>query len=215
MGKQPAPLEASAFNAFVGTVRRIAVGNRAQLVAMNRAIAHHKLRPVIDRVFGFREAADAFRYYEAGNTFGKVVILGAAERLAELQEEILWICEAAHLPVTWATQVLEHLAKDGRPSRAEITDAAMSARAECVMLNKGPHIVDAVCVLDDILRRMAHHQAKKRSMLRQLALATHFDKMHSRARPHLHADFAANLRGAARIANEWVPCLELLELGEH
>src|SRR5262249_25366816 len=55
-----APLEASAFNAFVGTIRRIAVGSRAQFVAMNRAIAHHKLRLVIDRVFGFREAADAF-----------------------------------------------------------------------------------------------------------------------------------------------------------
>lgn len=104
------------------------------------------------------------------------------ERLAELQEEILWICEAAHLPVIWATQVLEHLAKYGRPSRAEITDAAMSARAECVMLNKGPHIVDAVCSLDDILCRMAHHQTKKRSMLRQLALATQFDKLHTRAR---------------------------------
>jgi hypothetical protein len=42
--------------------------------------------------------------------------------------------------VIWATQVLETLAKDGIASRAEITDAAMSERAECVMLNKGPHI---------------------------------------------------------------------------
>ena len=64
------------------------------------------------------------------------------ERLAEVQEEILWICEAAHLPVIWATQVLETLAKSGLPSRAEITDAAMGERAECVMLNKGPHIVE-------------------------------------------------------------------------
>jgi pyruvate kinase len=101
------------------------------------------------------------------------------QRLAELQEEILWICEAAHLPVIWATQVLEQLAKDGRPSRAEITDAAMSGRAECVMLNKGPHIVDAVRVLDDILRRMAHHQTKKRSRLRPLALAEHFARDHA------------------------------------
>src|SRR5690606_31509083 len=46
-------------------------------------------------------------------------------RLAEVQEEILWLCEAAHMPVVWATQVLETLAKKGRPSRAEITDAAM------------------------------------------------------------------------------------------
>jgi NADPH:quinone reductase-like Zn-dependent oxidoreductase len=80
-----APLEPSAFNAFVGTIRRIAVGNRAQFVAMNRAIEHHKLRPVIDRVFGFREAADAFRYYAAGNTFGKVVIRGAADAASGTQ----------------------------------------------------------------------------------------------------------------------------------
>ncbi len=61
------------------------------------------------------------------------------QRLAEVQEEILWICEAAHVPVIWATQVLETLAKKGMPSRSEITDAAMGERAECVMLNKGPY----------------------------------------------------------------------------
>ena len=60
------------------------------------------------------------------------------ERLSEVQEEILWLCEAAHVPVIWATQVLESLAKGGMPSRAEVTDAAMGSRAECVMLNKGP-----------------------------------------------------------------------------
>src|SRR5262249_54433344 len=62
------------------------------------------------------------------------------ERLAEVQEEILWLTESAQVPVIWATQVLESLAKDGLPSRAEVTDAAMSTRSECVMLNKGPHI---------------------------------------------------------------------------
>jgi pyruvate kinase len=67
--------------------------------------------------------------------------------------------------------VLENLAKNGLPSRAEITDAAMGERAECVMLNKGPYIVDAVRVLDDILQRMENHQSKKRSMLRHLRLA--------------------------------------------
>ncbi|HMM86978.1 pyruvate kinase [Azohydromonas sp.] len=90
------------------------------------------------------------------------------ERLAEVQEEILWACEAAHVPVVWATQVLETLAKTGRPSRAEITDAAMGGRAECVMLNKGPYIEDAIRALDDIVRRMQTHQAKKRPLLRAL-----------------------------------------------
>ena len=102
---------------------------------------------------------------------GDLAVETGFERLAEVQEEILWICEAAHVPVIWATQVLETLAKTGMPSRAEITDAAMGIRAECVMLNKGPHVVSAVRALDDILRRMQAHQTKKSSMLRELRLA--------------------------------------------
>ena len=99
---------------------------------------------------------------------GDLAVESGFERLAEVQEEILWACEAAHLPVVWATQVLETLARTGRPSRAEITDAAMGVRADCVMLNKGPHIVQAMRSLDDILRRMQQHQSKKRSLLRAL-----------------------------------------------
>jgi pyruvate kinase len=102
---------------------------------------------------------------------GDLAVECGFERMAEVQEEILWICEAAHVPVIWATQVLESLAKRGLPSRAEITDAAMGHRAECVMLNKGPHILTALRTLDDILKRMQSHQAKKRSMLRELRLA--------------------------------------------
>ena len=102
---------------------------------------------------------------------GDLAVECGFERLAEVQEEILWICEAAHVPVIWATQVLETLAKKGMPSRAEITDAAMGHRAECVMLNKGPHIVTAVQLLDGIMRRMQAHQSKKRAMLRALKLA--------------------------------------------
>ena len=104
------------------------------------------------------------------------------ERMAEVQEEILWICEAAHMPVIWATQVLESLAKKGIPSRAEITDAAMGERAECVMLNKGPYILEAVRVLDNILHRMENHQQKKRSMLRHLRLADHLSILKKKTR---------------------------------
>jgi pyruvate kinase len=89
-------------------------------------------------------------------------------RMAEMQEEILWLCEAAHVPVIWATQVLESLAKEGVPSRAEVTDAAMAVRAECVMLNKGPFITEAVQLLDDVLTRMLAHQQKKTAQLRAL-----------------------------------------------
>jgi pyruvate kinase len=99
---------------------------------------------------------------------GDLAVECGYERMAEVQEEILWACEAAHTPVVWATQVLETLARTGLPSRAEITDAAMGGRSECVMLNKGPHILDAMRTLDDILRRMQTHQSKKRPMLRKL-----------------------------------------------
>jgi pyruvate kinase len=99
---------------------------------------------------------------------GDLAVECGYERMAEIQEEILWVSEAAHIPVVWATQVLESLAKKGLPSRAEITDAAMGERAECVMLNKGPHLCDAVAALDDILQRMQGHQIKKSAMLRKL-----------------------------------------------
>jgi pyruvate kinase len=89
-------------------------------------------------------------------------------RMAEMQEEMLWLCEAAHVPVIWATQVLENLAKEGVPSRAEVTDAAMAVRAECVMLNKGPFITETVQLLDDVLTRMLAHQQKKTAQLRAL-----------------------------------------------
>jgi pyruvate kinase len=105
---------------------------------------------------------------------GDLAVECGYERLAEVQEQILWMAEASHTPVIWATQVLETLARDGVPSRAEITDAAMAERAECVMLNKGPYIVDAVRALDDILVRMQAHQDKKSAMLRELALAHRF-----------------------------------------
>lgn len=99
---------------------------------------------------------------------GDLAVECGYERMAEVQEEILWAAEAAHMPVIWATQVLENLAKTGLPSRAEITDAAMGERAECVMLNKGPHIIEAMRTLDDILQRMQSHHAKKRPLLRAL-----------------------------------------------
>jgi pyruvate kinase len=99
---------------------------------------------------------------------GDLAVELGAVRMAELQEEILWLCEAAHVPVVWATQVLETLAKKGVTSRPELTDAAMSVRAECVMLNKGPYISEAVRVLSNILGRMQHRTHKKVSLLKPL-----------------------------------------------
>jgi pyruvate kinase len=99
---------------------------------------------------------------------GDLAVEVGLERLAEMQEQILWLCEAAHVPVVWATQVLDNMVKDGTASRAETTDAAMGQRAECVMLNKGPFLAEAVTFLDGILRRMDRHQTKKRPHLAPL-----------------------------------------------
>jgi pyruvate kinase len=90
------------------------------------------------------------------------------ERMAEVPRQILGLCEAAHVPSIWATQVLESLAKTGAPSRAEITDAAASQRADCVMLNKGPFILSAIDVLDGILVRMGEVQHKSRTLIRRI-----------------------------------------------
>ena len=105
---------------------------------------------------------------------GDLAVEVGFERLAEVQEEILWMCEAAHVPVVWATQVLEQLTREGAPSRAEVSDAALGERAECVMLNKGPYLADAVRTLDDVLSRMHRHQEKKRPLLAHLGVADHF-----------------------------------------
>lgn len=89
-------------------------------------------------------------------------------RTAEIQEELLWLAEAACLPSIWATQVLETLVKSGTPSRGDMTDAAMAARAECVMLNKGPHLLEAIDQLRLLFSRMQDNQHKKFAKLRRL-----------------------------------------------
>jgi pyruvate kinase len=68
--------------------------------------------------------------------------------------------------VIWATKILESFTNDGMPSRPEMTDAAMAERAECVMLNKGEFVADAVSILSDVLVRMQSHQMKKTPQLR-------------------------------------------------
>lgn len=102
---------------------------------------------------------------------GDLMVELGDERIAEVQDQILWICEAAHTPVIWATQVFESLVKKGQASRAEVTDAAKSTRAECVMLNKGPYISKAIKKLSNILIRMEKHTSKKKSKMRPLEVA--------------------------------------------
>jgi pyruvate kinase len=102
---------------------------------------------------------------------GDLAVEVGFERLSEVQEEILWLCEAAHVPVVWATQVLEGLAKGGAPTRAEVSDAVMSSRAECVMLNKGPKVVSTVEFLSNVLERMEEHHDKRMALLRRLSVS--------------------------------------------
>jgi pyruvate kinase len=114
---------------------------------------------------------------------GDLAVEVGFERISEVQNQILWLCAAAHVPVIWATQVLDNLAKTGIPTRAEISDAVLGAQAECVMLNKGPHINEAIRVLRDILVRMAGHSFKKKSELRPLNVSKKYLKNLTKRKP--------------------------------
>ncbi|MCX6073295.1 MAG: pyruvate kinase [Campylobacterales bacterium] len=101
---------------------------------------------------------------------GDLAIEVGFENLAYIQEALLDICDAAHIPVIWATQVLESMMKNHLPSRAEVTDAAMSGRAECVMLNKGAFAIDTIDVLKRILHDMHSISKKNRQLLKKETL---------------------------------------------
>jgi pyruvate kinase len=96
---------------------------------------------------------------------GDLAIEVGFDNLPYIQEEILGICEAAHVPVIYATQILEGKMKNNLPSRAEVTDAATAQRADCVMLNKGPYVTDTVVILRTILRQMHTLFQKNRQLL--------------------------------------------------
>jgi NADPH:quinone reductase-like Zn-dependent oxidoreductase len=69
-------IDSSAFEGVSGVVslRRITVGSREDFEAMNRSLDLHRIRPVIDRVFSFSEAPEAFRHLQSGKHIGKIVI---------------------------------------------------------------------------------------------------------------------------------------------
>jgi len=102
---------------------------------------------------------------------GDLAVETGYSRLAELQQEIMWICEACDIPVVWGTEVLDNMVSSGIPTRAEVTDAAESERAECVMLNKGDYLPEGVAFLSEILEKMQEHQYKKTPRLRALSIA--------------------------------------------
>lgn len=101
---------------------------------------------------------------------GDLAIEVGFENMAHMQESLLDICHAAHMPVIWATQVLESQMKNNLPSRAEVTDAAMAGRAECIMLNKGAFASDTIDILTHILNDMHSLFKKNRQLLKQETL---------------------------------------------
>nr|WP_236005871.1 pyruvate kinase [Desemzia sp. RIT 804] len=131
----------------------------------------------IETVEGVRKLPEIIVAAAGQNPFSVMIARGdlAVEagflRLAELQQEILWICEAADVPVVWGTQVLENMVSNGIPTRAEVTDAAQGSRSECVMLNKGEYLIESVDFLADIIKQMHEHEYKKTPKLRALNIA--------------------------------------------
>ena len=67
----------SVYQRSLVTIGRVFVGSRTGLEAMLSAVAAHRLKPVIDKVFPFAAAREAYRHFQQGNVFGKVVIDGA------------------------------------------------------------------------------------------------------------------------------------------
>ncbi len=101
---------------------------------------------------------------------GDLAIEAGFENLPYLQEEILDICSAAHIPVILATQVLETAMKSNIPSRSEVIDAGMAGRADCIMLNKGTYAKQTVRSLKSILLSMHRLFSKKRNLMDKVDL---------------------------------------------
>lgn len=151
-------------NALIGELDRRGIGELGVILKIETATAFQNLPGII---------LSALRRNKVGVMIarGDLGVEVGFERMAELQEEIGSLCAAAHLPVIWATQVLETLAKKGMPSRAEVSDVVLAARTQCVMLNKGPHVVAAIRFLADVLERMEGHQDKHFRLMRALRVA--------------------------------------------
>ncbi|HEY9362003.1 MAG TPA: pyruvate kinase [Chitinophagaceae bacterium] len=158
------------------------IHNTTDLVELQAGMKEKNL-PIILKI----ETPEAFKNFPAllfkameQEYFGVMIARGdlavelGFERMSEVQEEICWICEAAHAPVIWATQVLETMNKKGIATRSEITDAFYSHMAECIMINKGAHTVQVIKALRNILDRSGGHHLKKRYLFRPLNVARNF-----------------------------------------
>jgi pyruvate kinase len=160
------------------------VHHPSDITELQKAIASEQKKPYIILKI---ETAEAVMNFPSlliqgmkDEVFGVMIARGdlaveiGFERLSEIQDELLWVSEAGHVPVIWATQVLETLNKSGIATRSEVTDASHSSMAECVMINKGDYVVDVTKTLKDILQRSGAHHVKKRYALRPMQMALSF-----------------------------------------
>lgn len=160
------------------------VRNTGDVQLLQQMLAAYRKRPKIILKIETPQAVKHFpalllqgmkdQYFGVMIARGDLAVEIGFERMSEIQEEITWICEAAHVPVIWATQVLETLNKSGLATRSEITDASHASVAECVMINKGEHILKVIKSLKDILKRSGTHHIKKRFTLRPMKIAINY-----------------------------------------
>ncbi|MFC4798881.1 pyruvate kinase [Neobacillus sp. GCM10023253] len=134
-------------------LNRKAAGDLAVVAKIETKDAIHQLSRIIIEGLNF-------------NKFGIMIARGdlavevGPENLSFVQEEILTICSAAHVPVIWATGVLEKLTKKGIAARSEITDVSQAKRSDCVMLNKGLFINEALIMLAKLLTEESNFPRK-------------------------------------------------------
>lgn len=83
---------------------------------------------------------------------GDLAVEVGFEKLPIIQQEMLDMCKAAHVPTILATEVLDRLIKKGIPSRAELADIFIGSSVDCMMLNKGTYVDKAVDFLKETMQ---------------------------------------------------------------
>lgn len=142
----------------------------------SKNLSHVAIAPKIETRLGLKNLPNIleelldWEQYALMIARGDLAIEIGFDHLPYVQEEIFNICEAAHVPVIYATQILEEKMKNNLPSRSEVTDAAFAQRADCVMLNKGAFVLQTVETLKQILRSMHTIFQKNRQLLSKCEL---------------------------------------------
>jgi pyruvate kinase len=97
---------------------------------------------------------------------GDLAIEAGFQQLSVIQEEILPMCRAAHIPVVLATQILDTFAKKGMPTRPELSDLSFGSEFDCIMLNKGPYMVNVVNFIAETFVMLAQMKSNGQSITR-------------------------------------------------